>query len=135
MMDSSDADIIPRRWNQVAGVTCALMGALCLRIVVAPSPEHWMIVVAPAAILALLTVILSAPQTELFSSQLSWVGGLAALYIVGAVSLGDCAQWLSVDRLGLALFSIATATLGTMLVPENQAAINQKTDRPSSPVS
>ena len=87
-----------------------------------------MIVVAPAAILALLTVILSVPQSELFSSELSWVAGLASLYILGAVCLGDCARWLGVDQVGLALFSVATASLGIVLPPVNRASINQKTD-------
>ena len=123
-MDSTDAHMLPKGWSHVAAVTCALMGALCLRVVFAPSPQHWMIVVAPAAILALLTVILSVPQTELFSSELSWVAGLASLYILGAVSLGDCAQWLGVDQVGLALFSVATASLGIVLPPVDRASIN-----------
>ena len=128
-MDTTDAHMPLRRWSHVAAVTCALMGALCLRVVFAPSPQHWMIVVAPAAILALLTVILSVPQTELFPSELSWVAGLASLYILGAVCLGDCAQWLGVDQVGLGLFSIATASLGVVLSPPlNPASINQTTD-------
>ena len=111
------------------------MGALCLRVIFAPSPQHWIIVVAPAAILALLTVILSVSQTGLFPSELSWVAGLASLYILSAVCFGDCAQWLGVDQVGLALFSVATATLGVVLSPENQASLSQKTDLPSSSVS
>ena len=127
-MVSTDAHMLPRRWSHVAAVTCALMGALCLRVAFAPSPQHWMILVAPAAILALLTVIISMPQTGSFPSELSWVAGLASLYILSAVCLGDCAQWLGVDQIGLGLFSIATASLGVVLPPVNRASINQKTD-------
>ena len=127
--------MLPKRWTQVAAITCALMGALCLRVILAPAPQHWIIVVAPAAILALLTVILSVSQTGLFPSELGWVAGLASLYILGAVCFGDCAQWLGVDQVGLALFSVATATLGVVLNPGKQASISQKTDLPSSSVS
>ena len=127
-MDSTDAHMRPTRWSHVATVTCVLMGALCLRVVFAPSPQHWMIVVAPAAILALLTVVISVPQTGLFPAELSWVAGLASLYILSAVCLGDCAQWLGVDQIGLGLFSIATASLGVVLPPVNRTSINQKTD-------
>ena len=134
-MVASDTNSFPKRWTQVAAMACVLMGALCLRVIFAPSPQHWIIVVAPAAILALLTVILSAPQTGLFPSELNWVAGLASLYVLGAVCFGDCAQWLSVDQIGLALFSIATATLGIVLNPENPASISEKTDLPSTPVS
>ena len=117
--------------DQVAAIACALMGALCLRVIFAPSPQHWIIVVAPAAILALLTVILSAPQTGLFPSELNWVAGLASstcsVQYVSEIALNG-----SVDQIGLALFSIATATLGIVLNPENPASISEKTDLPST---
>ena len=126
-MDAFDADIMPRQWTQVAAITCALMGALCLRVMFAPSPQHWSMVVAPAAILALLTVILSMPRTELLPSELSWVAGLASLYVLGAVCFGNCAEWPSIDQIGLALFTIPTATLGVFLNSEHQVSVNRKT--------
>ena len=103
------------RWTQVAVVACVLMLGLCIRVALAPSPKHWFFVVVPALVLALLTVILSSIQAPSESSELSWLAGIAAVYIVGAVLFGDCANWLKVDQVGLALFSVATGLLGMVL--------------------
>ena len=88
------------------------MGALCLRVIFAPTPSTLDDRSRSSRNPSTSDRYPLGAADRVVSPELGWVAGLASLYILGAVCLGDCAQWLGVDQIGLALFSVATASRG-----------------------